>query len=75
MPLFDYACQKCEHEFEALTRSGDEVKCPKCESKKVQKRLGVPAKPQVKGSTSSLPTACMSEGPPCGPVCSRFKNN
>jgi putative FmdB family regulatory protein len=71
MPLYEYVCQKCDHSFEALIfGADDDTTCPKCESQKVEKQFSLPARPQTE--TTSLPMGCNSEGPPCGPVCSRF---
>ena len=30
MPLYEYACEQCEHTFEALVFDGDAVECPEC---------------------------------------------
>ena len=30
MPLFEYSCQSCDHEFEALVRNGQAPTCPSC---------------------------------------------
>ena len=68
MPLYDYACRKCEHTFEALVFNGEKVECPECHTTRVQKLLSVPAKPR---SESSLPMACNPKLPPCGPGCCR----
>lgn len=68
MPLFDFVCQECEHSFETLVRNGASVNCPECRSEKVQKMLPLPARPP-----ESAANACKSDGPPCGPVCSRWK--
>lgn len=70
MPLYEYACQKCDHTFEALVLGDDAVECPECKSAKLEKLLSVPARPKTDGG--SLPMRCNSEGPPCGPQCSRF---
>jgi putative FmdB family regulatory protein len=68
MPLFQYSCQKCEHEFEALVNRGDEVECPKCASKKLEKQTSMPGIPQVKGASSCGDLSL----PPCGaPGCRR----
>jgi putative FmdB family regulatory protein len=32
MPIYEYRCSACAHEFEALVRSGDPPACPKCAS-------------------------------------------
>jgi putative FmdB family regulatory protein len=52
MPIFEYICQECQHEFEALVFGRDKAKCPKCESKKLSPQLSVFAV-SAKGSASS----------------------
>ncbi|MCK4237066.1 MAG: zinc ribbon domain-containing protein, partial [Candidatus Krumholzibacteria bacterium] len=38
MPVFEYICSKCGSEFEELVRSPDEdVRCPDCGSREVEK--------------------------------------
>jgi putative FmdB family regulatory protein len=32
MPIFEYVCQQCQHEFETLVFGSDKAKCPKCHS-------------------------------------------
>jgi len=41
MPIYEYACGKCEHEFEVEQRiSADPVKtCPNCRSRKVKRLI------------------------------------
>lgn len=68
MPLYEYACQKCEHTFEALVMGNESVECPECKSAKLDRLLSIPARPR---ESSSLPMKCNSDGPPCGPRCSR----
>lgn len=70
MPLYEYQCQKCDHTFEKLVQGNELPHCPECQSPKLERLLSVPAKPGT--STASLPTACQSSGPPCGPRCARF---
>jgi putative FmdB family regulatory protein len=70
MPLYEYTCQQCEHAFEALVFGNDEVECPECHGRRLEKQWSVPARPMA--GTASLPTACNSDGPPCGPACRRF---
>jgi putative FmdB family regulatory protein len=73
MPLYEYACGKCNHEFEALVFPGDEaVECPKCQARRVERRLSVPAPPQTE--TAALPMGCDPSLPPCGSACRRFDN-
>jgi len=70
VPLYDYACKKCDHTFEALVFGDEKVECPECQATKVERLLSVPARP-----ASSLPTtgACGDPNlPPCGaPWCQR----
>jgi putative FmdB family regulatory protein len=70
MPLYDYACKKCEHEFEALVFPGDEPECPECRSRQLERRLTVPARPT--GDKGALPMGCDPSLPPCGPACRRY---
>ncbi len=38
MPIYEYQCGKCDHEFEKLILSSSEtISCPKCKSKKVSR--------------------------------------
>ncbi|MDH5358380.1 MAG: zinc ribbon domain-containing protein [Gammaproteobacteria bacterium] len=39
MPLYEYRCEKCEHEFEALQKMSDEplIHCPACEKASLKK--------------------------------------
>lgn len=70
MPLYQYTCQKCEHDFKALVNRGDEVACPKCASTKLEKLPSMPGLPQAK---DAFPSACGDPSlPPCGaPGCRR----
>jgi putative FmdB family regulatory protein len=63
MPLYEYTCKKCDHSFEVLLYDGEEVECPECHGKRVERQISVPARPKV--AAQALPTSC-GEGPPCG---------
>ena len=40
MPLYDFRCRGCGHEFEALVRSGDEgTVCPSCKGHDIERLL------------------------------------
>lgn len=40
MPLYDYLCRGCGHEFEALVRAGgDAPACPECHSADLERLL------------------------------------
>lgn len=43
MPIFEYHCTSCQHEFETLVRTGDTPACPKCASHDLTKLLSLPA--------------------------------
>jgi putative FmdB family regulatory protein len=73
MPIFEYICQECQHEFETLVFGRDKAKCPKCQSQKLSPQLSVFAM-SAKGTSSkgmsanAAPTsACGSCGDPRGP--------
>lgn len=54
MPIFEYICGKCKHEFELLLMDRNErVKCPECGSGKAKKQLSVFAHKSDSGFTSS----------------------
>ncbi len=42
MPIFEYECEGCGHQFEALVRSGDVPKCPSCGVENLRKLLSLP---------------------------------
>jgi putative FmdB family regulatory protein len=68
MPLYEYTCRRCEHEFEALVFDGEAVECPECHGTRLERQWSVPARPK----TTPLPTSCDPDAPPCGPGCCRL---
>jgi len=60
MPIYEYGCNKCGHEFETLVRSSTVPDCPNCHSTSLDKKL----------STFATAGASAQEGPadvgPCG---------
>jgi putative FmdB family regulatory protein len=75
MPIFEYICKECQHEFESLVFGRDKAKCPKCQSQKLSPQLSVFAM-SSKGMSSAGATsapqsasagACGSCGDPRGP--------
>lgn len=62
MPIYEYECRACERGFEQLVRSFDsdeEITCPHCKSRKVQRRLSLFAAHQGTGGGGSMPpTPC-----------------
>lgn len=68
MPLFEYACQECAHEFETLVRSSETPQCPACRGTSLQRRLSVFAAHTNGAPTQvSAPSACGRCGDPRGP--------
>jgi putative FmdB family regulatory protein len=41
MPIFEYECRACGHEFEQLVRTGDVPACPSCKSPDLEKLLSL----------------------------------
>lgn len=69
MPIFEYVCKECQHEFEALVFGKGKAECPKCHSKKLEPQLSVFAVSAkgASGATSPAGGACGSCGDPRGP--------
>lgn len=43
MPIYEYRCESCRHEFELLVRKGDVPACEKCRGAKLERLLSRPA--------------------------------
>ena len=43
MPIYEYRCESCRHEFELLLRKSDVPACDKCGSAKLERLLSTPA--------------------------------
>ena len=43
MPIYEYVCQDCKNEFEALVRGAESPTCASCGSEKLNRLLSVPA--------------------------------
>ncbi len=65
MPIFEYVCKECQHEFEALVFGKQKAECPKCQSKKLEPQLSVFAVSAKSGATSQPSFSAESAGP-CG---------
>jgi len=67
MPIYEYTCQKCEHDFELLIRGDESPECPTCGEHELQKLFSVPA---AHSSTSQLPVCRPEPSGNCGlPQC------
>lgn len=70
MPIFEYICRQCEHEFEALVFGKQKAECPKCQSKKLEAKLSVfalSARSAAAAQPSMAGGPCGSCGDPRGP--------
>ena len=61
MPIFEYRCQDCGHQFEKLVSRSQQPTCPACQGAKLEQLLSVFA---VRGSTATKRAAASSG--PCG---------
>lgn len=68
MPMYEYACSDCNHEFETLVRSDTVPQCPQCQSTRLTKLLSVFAT-----STDRAPAALPL--PSCGSCASPGAHN
>jgi putative FmdB family regulatory protein len=69
MPLYEYACKACRHEFEALVRNADAPECPACHGHELERRLSVFAAHTAGAAPkfTATPGACGTCGDPRGP--------
>ncbi|MEW6265200.1 MAG: zinc ribbon domain-containing protein [Thermodesulfobacteriota bacterium] len=68
MPIFEFHCDKCGHDFEELVRSSHEkICCPECKGRKVRKQMSaVSFKSGGKYVSSSGPSCSSCGGGSCG---------
>jgi putative FmdB family regulatory protein len=64
MPIFEYICEECEHEFEALVFGKQKAECPKCQSRKLEPQLSVFAVSSKSGAGTQA--AMSAAAGPCG---------
>lgn len=65
MPLFEYACRACDHQFETLVRGSETPECPACHGTALERKLSVfAAHTGASGGAASLPQ--MAGPSPCG---------
>ena len=62
MPLYEYVCRKCSHQFEELVFGDAQPSCPACQSKDLERQMSVVA--VGKGQPEQAPS-------PCGSCCKR----
>ncbi|NNF27924.1 MAG: zinc ribbon domain-containing protein [Gemmatimonadetes bacterium] len=49
MPIYEYRCEGCAHEFETLVRGEARPACPECASEELERLMSLP---RVKSSTT-----------------------
>ena len=80
MPIFEYVCKECQHEFEALVFGQQKAAYPKCQSRRLDPQLSVFGVSAKSGGSSqpsfSTPPAgsCGSCGDPRGPGACSLKD-
>jgi putative FmdB family regulatory protein len=71
MPLYEYACRRCDRRFEHFVAGKARPVCPSCESREVVKLLSVFAVGASAGATKNAAEpsgqGCGSCGDPRGP--------
>ncbi|MCL4194702.1 MAG: zinc ribbon domain-containing protein [Thermoguttaceae bacterium] len=55
MPIYEYVCADCGHEFEYLLRGGESPACPSCGHSNLNKQLSVPAAPALRAAAPCCP--------------------
>ena len=67
MPIYEYECRDCRHDFELLVHAGTSPVCPTCRSVSLQKRISAFAVGGGSAATAaSAPQACGTCGDPRG---------
>ena len=64
MPIHEYACRGCGHEFETLVRASETPSCASCGSTELDRKLSVFA---TQGEKADPVGACGMCGDPRGP--------
>lgn len=41
MPIYEYRCRACRHDFEVLVRTGDTPACPACAAVDLERRISL----------------------------------
>ena len=70
MPLFEYSCKSCDHQFESLVRGSETPACPSCHGTALERRQSVFAAHTAGSSSPSMAPAmgaCGACGDPRGP--------
>lgn len=55
MPIYEYVCGNCGHQFEWLVREDEKLACPSCGGQQLNKQISVPSTPRIASAASSCP--------------------
>ncbi|MBW2566638.1 MAG: zinc ribbon domain-containing protein [Deltaproteobacteria bacterium] len=61
MPLYEFSCPKCKHQFERIVFASDKepIECPKCGASKPERLLSVfSSNTSPQGAGASVPSSC-----------------
>ena len=73
MPIFEYICKECRHQFELIVNGNRRTACPVCQSRRLEKQLSRFAINAKAGTTTAAPrndlpiAPCGTCGDPRGP--------
>jgi putative FmdB family regulatory protein len=67
MPIFEYNCRHCQHQFEMIVLSPrEQINCPKCVSSAVEKQLSVFSSPGSAKESGASAGGCACTPQTCG---------
>ena len=80
MPIYEYICASCKHEFEELSRSvreGKTTRCPACGSRAAKRKLSVFAAREGTSASGgpAVDGGCVAHGEGRTPVASQSQQN
>ena len=67
MPLYEFECRSCHHQFETLVRGGEQPVCPACRSAEIERTLSTFAVSTGSSGRDAAPMPCGRCGDPRGP--------
>jgi putative FmdB family regulatory protein len=69
MPIYEYACTDCGHEFEELVRGDEQPVCPSCGTDRINRQMSVPAAHTTIAAQSACPAREMCGQNKCPGSC------
>ncbi len=60
MPIYEYFCHSCDHEFEEIIFGDELPECPKCHAEKCQKLISRPSKRRSGTASSEFDNAAQA---------------